>query len=471
MDRRLLLSSVAYALGLYVLATSGLHPLLESRATFAFLVGAPFVSAYLMARGVASAGWWWSATVGVLPVTGAVAVLLIDGAEAPAYIALAAPLLLAGTLSGGLVAHWRRGRSTALETAAVLLAPVVAGAFELRRPPQERVSDAESSIAIAAPVARVWDEVVRVEAGADAERATASGPWLPVSQVREITLDLPQEAAKRTLRFDDGRSLVETITAWEPEDSLRVVADAPPTAPRDRRAGLGLGDGGFTLRAATFTLQVIDSAHTRLRMRHTHRLATRMNGYLGWWADTLVARGQSGLLELVRARAEDPRRGPKPDIRAATAARRTRERTDERSANSLEVGFSVVGAMDGRTDVYPDSVVVLVRDGMLRAQRIEAPQRLDSITASLAQSTGASWSPGRESNAIVLELPNENGQQIALGAMQRFSIPRERGESLDGRWVVFTYHLTVPKTADNPYGKAWTYTHARRLDTTAAPPE
>ena len=45
--------------------------------------------------------------------------------------------------------------------------------------------------------------------------------------------------------------------------------------------------------------------------------------------------------------------------------------------------------------------------------------------------------------------------------MQRFTIPRAPGESLDGRWVVFTFHLTVPKTAENPYGTAWTYVHAK----------
>ena len=50
---------------------------------------------------------------------------------------------------------------------------------------------------------------------------------------------------------------------------------------------------------------------------------------------------------------------------------------------------------------------------------------------------------------------------IALGPTRRFTIPRPEGESLDDRWVVFTFHLTVPKTVENPYGTAWTYVHAR----------
>lgn len=46
--------------------------------------------------------------------------------------------------------------------------------------------------------------------------------------------------------------------------------------------------------------------------------------------------------------------------------------------------------------------------------------------------------------------------------MRRFTVPRAPGESLAGRWVLFTHFLTVPVTADNPYGTAWTYSHGAR---------
>ena len=53
------------------------------------------------------------------------------------------------------------------------------------------------------------------------------------------------------------------------------------------------------------------------------------------------------------------------------------------------------------------------------------------------------------------------GRPLAIEDYYRIQTVGSPSISPNGRWVVFTFHLTVPKTAENPYGTAWTYVHAK----------
>lgn len=463
MNRRLLVSSVAYGLILYFLGRGYVVDALTIAGTYSFVAGVPLVVGYLTARGLRSEHVLVSAFAGLLPVAAIVGLLVADDRLSVAMSLVVAPLLALGAMAGGLLAHMRRAHESVTELAVVLLLPLLGGKAELQRAPVTVERTTSARIETSAPAAQLWDELTIVDSmQANEQPAT----WFSRARFPGITsaaLDLPQEGSYRTVTVAEAARLREVITTWEPEEELGVAIDPLLPSPDGRiRDAITFDSTRFDLRDARYRLQPIDSLRHRVIIEHRHTLTSRMSGYLGWWADRAVRNAQERLLLALKTRAESPGRAPKEMIRAATLARQQRERADDRSANSLDVGFSVVGAMDGRTDVYPDSIVVLVRDGYLRAQRIEPGQRLDSITASLAQNSGSSWIAGKESNAVVLEVPNENGQQLALGAMLRFTVPRERGESLEERWVVFTYHLTVPRTPDNEYGKAWTYTHARQ---------
>lgn len=463
MNRRLLISSVAYGLVLYFLGRGYLFDVARIAGTYSFVAGVPLVVGYLTARGLRSAHVLVSAFAGLLPVAAIAAVLVADERLSIAMTVIVAPLLALGAVAGGALAHARRARESMTELVIVLLLPLIGGKMELQRAVTTIATTTRSSVETTAPAAQLWDEIAIVDSLQLAERQVT---WLSRAHfpsVDAVALELPQEGSQRRVVVSDAASLREVITTWEPGEELAVAIDPLPLSPDGRiRDAITFDSTGFTLRDAHYRIQPIDSVRHRVIIEHRHTLASRMGGYLGWWADRGVRDAQQRLLHAIRTRAESPGRAPKAVVRAATLARQQRESAEDRHSNSLDVGFSVVGAMDGRTDVYADSVVVLVRDGFLRAQRIESDQRLDSITASLAQPSGSSWVAGTESNAVVLEVANENGQQLNLGAMLRFTVPRNGGESLEERWVVFTYHLTVPKTADNEYGKAWTYTHARR---------
>jgi hypothetical protein len=125
----------------------------------------------------------------------------------------------------------------------------------------------------------------------------------------------------------------------------------------------------------------------------------------------------------------------------------------------LDVVFTTVGDYPGTIDVYFDSVVVTVRGAIVQTKLLEGrTQHVDSVTASFGFHAGSSWSPGKASNAVRMHWLAREGETRAIPRL-RFTIPRDSADALLDRWIVFTHHLTVPKTADNPYGVAWTYAH------------
>lgn len=452
----------ATVLGLCFVVASEQVPSLVVRESWGFLFVAPFALGFLALRAQQSPTRLSATFVPWIAVLLLGALVYLTKRESTLAVAMALPVALLGATLGGLVARGRVGGPRALiESVAVVAMPLAVMALELRVSPVAQEVESIRSVNVAASVAKVWDEVAEIDSlPPDAEhRDVATVLGLPA--VVAAALDLPQEAGARTLLLDQGAPIEEIVVQWEPERRLVLAVLPRPsadTAPKGRAAR----ERDVTLLADTYDLERVDDAHTRVRMSNQTRVTSRLGLYATWWARVLLQSAQERVLASIQSRSEAADRVPKARIRAATAARALREVADERASSSMGMSWSVVGALNGRTDVYADSVVALVRDGDLLQQRSDAPQVLDSVTASMASESGKSWSPGAPSPALVLEWHAKVGEHRALGPMQRFTIPREPGASLDGRWVVFTYHLSVPKTADNPYGLAWTYTHATR---------
>lgn len=465
MKLRYLLGAIAYGLLTYAVFSRG-EPLTDSLlilVSISFLFGIPFGVGYLMARGLQSEHAAVAALSGWLPVMVVIGFLFATGFEGTICIVMALPFILAGAAVGGLFAHLRaraEARDRRLEMGAVLVLPFLLSPLERRLESPDRFAESVTTIEIAATPARVWDEIAEVDTIRASERGRALYTSIGFPPPLAATLDLPQEGGIRRASFGGGVLFTETITEWEPERSIAFEID-PSFAEGEPALDPHVRIGGryFDVLTGAYAIDPIDAARVRLVLTSRHRVSTRFNVYAGWWSERVMQSVQREILAVIKARAEDATRAPKARLRAATAARALRESAEPRVANSFETGFSVVGDFPGRTDVYADSVVVLVRSGRIAWPRLGAGEVHDSTTASLAQPSGESWIAGRESRGLVLEHATA-GDSAALGPMLRFTIPREPGESLDGRWVIFTHHLTVPKTTDNPYGTAWAYTHA-----------
>lgn len=462
-----LVGAILYGLMVYVLVVDGNAPLdaILIALSFSFLFGLPFGMGFLAARGLQSEHASVSLAAAWVPVIVVLGFLFATGSEGLICIVMALPLVLGGAAVGGLFAHLRARRATRatrFEVGSALVLPLIMGPFERAIDPVDRFDETVTSIEIAADAARVWDEIAEVDTIRADERGRALYTMIGFPPPLAATLDLPQEGGIRRASFAGNVLFTETITEWEPGQRLAFEIDpsfdegAPALDPHVR-----IGGEHFDVLSGTYTIEPRDSAHVRLVLSSRHRVRTRFNVYAGWWSDLVMRSVQREILAVIKARAEDPARPADARIRSATRARAMRQSADERVSSSFATGFSVVADLPGRTDVYADSVVVLVRDGRIAWPRLDPGAVHDSTTASLAQESGTSWIAGRESRGFVVER-GPGGDTLSLGPMVRFTIPRDGAEALDSRWVVFTHHLTVPKTPDNPYGKAWTYTHAAR---------
>ncbi|HYJ78226.1 MAG TPA: hypothetical protein VEW03_01385 [Longimicrobiaceae bacterium] len=129
----------------------------------------------------------------------------------------------------------------------------------------------------------------------------------------------------------------------------------------------------------------------------------------------------------------------------------------------LDDHWSVASTATGFADVYRDSIVITTSTLSLRASHPipdVATQQVDSISAGLALGDG-SWSVMRESAAATVDTTLRRGGQWNRGRV-RFTIPIDSTFPLEESWLVLQVHLSVPRTQDNPEGRAWTYAHGSR---------
>jgi hypothetical protein len=129
-------------------------------------------------------------------------------------------------------------------------------------------------------------------------------------------------------------------------------------------------------------------------------------------------------------------------------------------AGDLNDNWSVALAARGSVRVYMDSVVVRADSVRMRAKPLDGrPQAVDSLAVGLALGAGKAWSVSRRGTVIPVK------QSLAVKdewsrTRLRFSIPVDATFPVERAWPVFETFLSVRKTADNPYGTAWTYAHA-----------
>jgi len=133
------------------------------------------------------------------------------------------------------------------------------------------------------------------------------------------------------------------------------------------------------------------------------------------------------------------------------------------NAGRLDDHWSAALAAIGTVDVYKDSVVITTSSLVLRASYPVPPTAsvmIDSISAGLAAGS-TSWSVVIKSAPISVDTTLKQGQEWRRGA-KRFVIPLDSAFDLNSTWPMFEVYLSVPETADNPRGIAWTYAHERR---------
>lgn len=287
--------------------------------SLSFIWGVPFA---LGALSVALGRWYgsdrWIYPALLCPagvITAALAICLVTKIEAAVCVIMAAPILYAGAILGGLIAHAllpRNRDDRRLYLSFAVFLPLIASYVEgsLRWPME--IKAIENTITIHASAEQIWQQIATVPAISPAQ---ISNRWIyRVGFPKPIaaTLDREGVGGVRRATFERNVSFFENVTVWDRPHRLAFTIEADPNFIPHTAFDQHIIVGGrfYDVLDGIYEIEPI-SAHTcRLHLTSHHRLTTRFNSYAGWWSEKIMNQIQSSILEVIRERAETPNELP-----------------------------------------------------------------------------------------------------------------------------------------------------------------
>jgi hypothetical protein len=274
--------------------------------TYGFIFFVPLAMGYLSVRGFARPRWWQTTFVPWITWILAVALACVVGWEGAICVVMAAPVGLVLASIGGwcaiLVRRWfPKG------AAVVLVLPFVLMPLESEWQPPARVRSVESTIDIAAPRARVWEQIREVPPIRPDEHGTTLFNRIGFPRPIEARLYGEGVGAVRHATFEGGVLFVERITAWEEGRrlafSIRADTTNIPATTLDEH--VTIGGRYFDVLDGEYRLEDLPSGGTRVYLTSHHRLTTTMEPYAGLWTDAIMQSIQARILEVIRHRCEE----------------------------------------------------------------------------------------------------------------------------------------------------------------------
>ena len=216
--------------------------------------------------------------------------------------------LLLGVIGAVVYGVWQRKkeqRNPYALTALVLL-PVFIGLCEVYFESPDSLQRVENRVAIAAPPAAVWEQIIRVPAIQPRELGASPVDWLGFPRPVAATLSHEGVGGVRHATFERGVLFVETVDRWEPERcisfSIRAqTATIPPTTFDEH---ITVGGKYFDVLRGTYELRPTAAGQTELILWSDHRLSTRLNPYAGLWTRYVMSEIQRRILTVVQHRTE-----------------------------------------------------------------------------------------------------------------------------------------------------------------------
>ena len=162
------------------------------------------------------------------------------------------------------------------------------------------------SIEIAASAETVWKEIASVRAIDPAELRDSWIYTFNFPRPIAATLDREGVGGVRTATFERNVSFFETVTEWNPHQSLAFTIKADPDFIPHTAFDQHVVVGGrfFDVLDGRYEIEPLPGNRCRLHLTSHHRLTTRFNTYAGWWSTHIMNEIQGGILHVIRARAE-----------------------------------------------------------------------------------------------------------------------------------------------------------------------
>jgi hypothetical protein len=222
-------------------------------------------------------------------------------------ILMAAPFFIGIASVGGLVMSWlinQTGRRMTPALVFILIIPYFLSPLENRfMPAPDSWRTVDTQILIEADVATVWENIIRVPAVQPEEHRFDFFHLTGVPRPVEATLSHEGVGGVRHASFDNGLTFIETITDWQPMESLHftIVTEGGANVPAPFNM---IGGMMFEMVDGTYRIEPLDDGRVVLHLSSTHRLTTRFNGYGGLWTDAVMRDLQNYILEIVKERSE-----------------------------------------------------------------------------------------------------------------------------------------------------------------------
>jgi hypothetical protein len=301
------LIAVLYGLTAYVTGASSVLAGLFSVLTIGFLAFVPFAVGYLSVLPLDAPGFWARILVPWASFALILFVCWLAGWEGTICVVLALPWLLVFGSAGGLLAgNIKDARKRKRAAAGFALVPFLIVPLETRLPSPVALHHTVTSVMIAARPADVWKLVVSVDTIHASERRRALYTTVGFPAPIAATLDRAGVGGVRRASFEGNVVFTETITDWREPERLSFsikpnTAEIPATSLDPH---VTIGGAYFDVLKGTYDLEPVGDTATRLVLTSEYRVSTHFNRYSGWWADRIMKSVQTGILGVLKVRAE-----------------------------------------------------------------------------------------------------------------------------------------------------------------------
>jgi hypothetical protein len=232
--------------------------------------------------------------------------------EAMICILMALPIFLVlSSIGGYLFLYGNRdkdNRPTQQNTmlGIILLAPYLFSPFEMRLPINTSYKIVENKIAIDAPANTVWENIITIPQIGPNEQGFSIFHAFGVPKLLETSaLTRAGIGGLRTTIFDNGLAFSETVTYWDKNN--RINFSISPSDQNTAPAPFSMiGKKHFAVTEMTYWIEPVDQDTIILHITSQHQLTTHFNSYASIWTDFMLSSLQNYVLQMIKARAENP---------------------------------------------------------------------------------------------------------------------------------------------------------------------
>lgn len=240
-------------------------------------------------------------------------VLIMLGAEGLICVVMVMPLWFVAGIGGGLATLYltRKGRreraeDDRLRSVGLAVLPLVLIGTEAWIPPQWETRDVSRSVIVDATPGAIWPSLASIRNIAPHEgEANLAQDWLGIPRPSDARLVERHGETVRKARWGEDIRFEEILTEVRPGHSMAWRFSFPDASLQNHTDRHISPDGPMLkIERGRYDIEPLADGRARVTLTTTYRMRTRVDWYLGWWAERLLGDIQANVLAIVRDRSE-----------------------------------------------------------------------------------------------------------------------------------------------------------------------